>query len=116
MSAAFERGACDRRIDDRTAEHRDRPWNLRVAEHREIHIERLDDRRRTPQRRAATDVASTREIELHERSGWECAGGVVREHDAQKTGFEHCDAGTEPALATDAHLVRDVRERIRVDE
>ena len=39
-----------------------------VAEHREVEVERLDDRRRTPQRLAAAEVAARGEVELHERA------------------------------------------------
>ena len=114
MPAALEREPGDRRVERVAADDRDRPRDAGVAEHREVEVEPLGDRRHAPQRAARGEVAAGREVELHERARRERAGLVVREHDLEEPGLEHRDARAEPVLRREVERVADVGERVRV--
>ena len=116
MPAAFERGARDRRFEQRAAEHRDGPLHRCVAEHREEEVERLDDRRRAPERIAAAEIAAAREIELHERARGSAPWRAYASTTCRKPGSKIEMLGPRPRVGAHLHLVADLRERVGVHE
>src|SRR5215211_2338165 len=113
VSASFEGKPGDAALDDVTAEHRDRPRHVAAVEQLEVRVERGAG---WPEPEPGEEALLPAEVELHHRARREASRLPPREHASEEPRLEDRNARSEPVLRAQSELVRDVVERVRVDE
>src|SRR6266545_5276101 len=113
VAASLESGPGNAALEDVAAEHRDRPRHVAVAEQLEISVERGA---RRPEPEPGEEALVAAEVELHHCAGREAPRLPPREYAPQEPGLVDRDARSESVPRTQSELVRNVVERVRVDD